>query len=74
MTTLHLPSSPTIGSSYVAANGVTYTWVGYWSSSIAVQNGIAVPYYEGGDSSTWSTADQTNPGDSVLDGGNSLGQ
>ena len=71
MTAIYLPPSPTAGQVYVATNGVSYTWMGgYWSSEVAILNGQAVPYYEGGDSTTWSTASQVNSTDSpVLDGG-----
>jgi hypothetical protein len=72
MTAIYLPNSPTNGQIYVASNGVTYCYVtDHWNTSIPIQNGSAVYYYEGGDSTTWATANQTNPGDLVLDGGTS---
>jgi hypothetical protein len=74
MTAIFLPSSPTTGQEYVATNGATYIWLGNrWNTSIPISNGTAVFYYEGGDSTTWSTADQVNPGDITLDGGTSEG-
>lgn len=66
------PASPAIGQEYVATNGATYIWLGNrWSAAETIRNGDAVFIYEGGDSTTWASADQTNAGDIILDGGTS---
>ena len=71
MTAISLPNSPTVGQEYVASNGVTYTFVGqYWSSKLALDNGTAYVFVEGGDSSTWSTP-TNNILDRTIDGGTS---
>lgn len=74
MTAIYLPPHPVQGQEYVAINGATYTWLGNrWSSTQAIKNRTAAFYIEGGDSTTWATAEQINPGDNVLDGGTSTG-
>ena len=72
MTAITLPSTPSTGQIYVATNGATYLWLNdHWNTSVPLLNGSAVFYYEGGDATTWATANQTNPGDTTLDGGTS---
>ena len=71
MTTVFLPTNPTLGQEYVATNGATYTWLGNrWSSAVAIEQNTAVPYYEGGNSATWPTI-VNNPTDNTADGGTS---
>jgi len=50
---VEFPQNPTTGQQWVAENTVTYTWLGdRWSSAIAVSNGTAVHYKEGGRANT----------------------
>ena len=44
------PTSPTLGQEYVATNGVTYVWLGYWSSKQASETGKSYFTVDGGDS------------------------
>ena len=65
------PSNPTEGQTYVASNGATYTWsTNRWNSRRAIGSSSAIFSYEGGDSTTWSDANN-NPTDLELDGGTS---
>ena len=62
---IYFPPNPTVGQKYVGVNGVTYTWMGNcWSSAIAVEQGIANHYVDGGD----STFDYNENRDGLLDG------
>jgi hypothetical protein len=60
---VEFPQNPTTGQQWVAENTVTYTWLGdRWSSAIAVSNGTAVHYKEGGRASTTTFSDEYNGG------------
>jgi hypothetical protein len=74
MTQLFLPPTPSLNQQYVANNGITYVWLGdRWNTVLPLAEQTAVFYYDGGDSTTWATPDQTNPGDIILDGGTATG-
>jgi hypothetical protein len=65
MSVLTFPQSPATGQEFVATNGITYTWIGYWSSARANDLGQSYFVYEGSDS-----AYEFNPTtDLELDGG-----
>lgn len=60
--TITFPTNPTTGDDFLADNGSTYVWTGdRWSSSQAVQAGLAQPVFDG------EYADAT--ADTTLDGG-----
>jgi hypothetical protein len=49
MTAIIFPSNPTTGQQFVASNGETYIYSGYYRSSItAIEDGSASYIYEGG--------------------------
>ena len=67
MSALTFPQNPQLGQEFVATNGVTYTWLGYWSSSSPMTGGNSYFVYEGGD----AVYDVTNDINGLeLDGGN----
>lgn len=46
--TITFPRNPKVGDDFLADNGSTYVWTGdRWSSSQAVQAGLAQPVYDG---------------------------
>jgi hypothetical protein len=50
MSVITFPQSPVNGQEYVATNGVTYIWSGYWSSARASALGNSYFDCEGSDS------------------------
>jgi hypothetical protein len=65
MSVITFPTSPVNGQEYVATNGITYVWNGYWSSFNAESTGKTYFVYEGRDSAY--VFDETT--DLELDGG-----
>ena len=63
---IYVPETPTLGQRYVAINGATYTWMGtHWNSALALQQGTAEHYVDGGDADFEYNALR----DAQLDGG-----
>jgi hypothetical protein len=63
---IYFPTNPTLGQRYVAINGVTYTWMGtHWNSALALQQGTAEYYVDGGD----ADFEYIELRDGILDGG-----
>lgn len=63
---IYFPTEPTLGQRYVGVNGVTYTWMGtHWNGALALQQGTAEYYVDGGDAAFEYSALR----DSQLDGG-----
>ena len=58
--TITFPRNPQVGDDFLADNGSTYVWTGdRWSSSQAVQAGLAQPVFDGeyADATTDTTVD-----------------
>lgn len=63
---IYFPTNPSLGQRYVGINGVTYTWMGtHWNGDVALQQGTAAYYVDGGDASF----DYDEIRDGLLDGG-----